>query len=128
MLISNWLGVLLFAVGVWLFASALQRRSRAQAAWHAAQAAGRAINVRPSQQVAVATLVLRPILYIALLLVAAAVITSSQAIGGPGMSSIDLFGFLSMLLGYAVWFSVGTRYRDIDKAALAPVPVADGPG
>lgn len=128
MLIRNWLGVPLFAVGVWLLTSALHRRRRAMAAWQAAQAAGRTINVRPSQQTAVATLVLRPVVYIVLLLVAAAVTISSGAIGGPGMSAIDMFGFLFMLVGYGVWFSIGTRYRRIDGVPSVAVPVAGGPG
>ena len=31
----------------------------------------------------------------------------------PLFSPIDLGGFLLLLLGYGVWFSISTRYREV---------------
>lgn len=127
--ISNWLGVVLFAIGVWLFTSGLRRRRRALAARRVAQQAGQAIDVGTSRRLAGVTAILRPVVYVMVLVTAAVAIMTTKAPGVAAMfSAIDLFGFLVMLAGYAFWFGVSTRYRDVERAAPVPALAAGEPG
>ncbi|CAH2601031.1 conserved membrane protein of unknown function [Rhodovastum atsumiense] len=106
-----WAGAILFAAGAWMIFSALRKRRAAIASWHAAVAAG----VTPKMSsLAGFALAMRPIIQIVLVLAALEVTASYMAVdGGRHFSFFDLGGFLFMLLGYGVWFSINTRYRII---------------
>ncbi len=121
--IRNWAGLVLAAIGVWFFTTALQRRKRALAAWHAAKAKGLEIDVRTSQKFALTGAIARPVVNFVLLVGAAEVSLSYAAIGRSSLfSPIDLAGFLLLLLGYGVWFSISTRYREVVPVTSAAEP------
>lgn len=122
--IRNWAGVVLFAIGAWMFHAGLQRRRRARAAWQIAQAAGRSIDVRPSQKLAMTGLVTRMIVYLVLLLVAGEVTLAYGAVGNQFFSLVDFGGFMFMLLGYAVWLGNSTRFRIVRPHELVPAQAA----
>ena len=122
--IRNYAGVILFAGGAWMLNSALQRRKRALTAWRAARAAGTTIDVGTSPKFAITGAITRPITYLLLALAGAEVALSYPAVGSRLFSYIDLGGFLFVLLAYAVWFSISTRYRDVTGLQVAPVTVA----
>jgi hypothetical protein len=121
--IRNWLGLILFAAGAWMFTTALQRRKRALIAWREGQARGEPVYVGTSPKFALFVLALTPIMYAALLAAGATTTMAYVMMGGsPFLSFIDLGGFLFLLLGFAVWFTMNTRYRD-----MAPVAVTNRP-
>lgn len=125
--IRNWAGAVLFAMGAWLLYAGLQRRRRALASWRAARAAGQTIDVCPSGNVAIGTAIIRPAVFILLISAGSEVVWSYQALGPSRVfSPFDLYGFLFMLLGYGIWFGIRTRYRDVTRLRVAPVP--SGPG
>ncbi len=126
--IRNWAGLVLAAIGVWFFVTALKRRKRALAAWHEARAKGLEIDVRTSQKFALTGAIARPLVNFMLLLGAAEVSLSYAALGNTRLfSAIDLGGFLLLLLGYGVWFSISTRYREVVPVPVGPVPVVPVP-
>ena len=120
--IRNWAGGVLFALGAWLIVNAWRRRRRALTVWRAALARGQEVDVRASQKFALTSAIARPIIYLFLLLVAAEV-TATYRVAGPAgpFSIVDLGGFLFVLLGYAIWFSISTRYRDLSYLPAAAV-------
>ena len=76
-----------------------------------------------SPKFALFVLALTPIMYAALLAAGATTTMAYVMMGGsPFLSFIDLGGFLFLLLGFAVWFTMNTRYRD-----MAPVAVTNRP-
>jgi hypothetical protein len=121
--IRNWAGLVLAAFGLWFLIAGLQRRRRAQAAWREAKARGLEIDVGTSQKFVFIGAISRPIIYLLLLAGGAEVTLAHAAVGKSGrFSVIDLGGFLFLLLCYGIWFSISTRYRDVE-----PVRAQAGP-
>jgi hypothetical protein len=117
--IRNWLGVVLFAIGAWMFTTALRRRNRARAARREARAQGLQLDIAIHQKFALAAAVARPVVYAGLLFTALGVVGFTVALGDSSLlSPVDVGGLLVLLLGYGVWFSITTRYRDVVPAAL----------
>ncbi len=117
--IRNWLGLLLFAIGAWMFATALQRRNRARAARREARAQGLQLDIGTSQKFALTWAIARPVIYSGLVFAALWAVSFSVGLGENSLlSPLDVGGFLFLLLAYGVWFSITTRYRDVVPAAL----------
>ena len=121
--IWKWGGLVLFAIGGWLLVTALQRRRRALTVWQAAQAKGQPVEVHIGPKFLAVGIVIRLLAYSMLMAVAGGAIMFYQAAGDASLAAdVNLAGLLFLLLGYGVWVSVRTRYRD-----LSPVMLSDRP-
>lgn len=121
--VRNWAGLVLAAIGVWFLAAAWRRRHRALTVQRAARTSGLKLDVYAPRTFALTTAIARPIVTLVLLAAGGEVLQVYRVTdGAPLLSAVDLAGFLLLLLGCGVWFSVSTRYR-----AVVPVIAPGGP-
>jgi hypothetical protein len=118
----NWLGLALFALGVWFAWSGLMQRRRVRAA---GPRGGPDESVPTHPSLAMLRDVVPSMTIAFLAFVALKATLMYWALGGSRLiSPFDLAGFLCLLAGYGTWLHCKSRYRE-----LAPTPpVAADPG
>jgi hypothetical protein len=108
-----WPGLIMLAVGGYLFYSALHKRNRAVAHRQQAAAEGKTTAISTHPGLLAIAAIMQPIILFALLVAGAMTIGVFVATDlARDYSVVDLVGFLVLLAGYGTWFMINTTHRD----------------